>query len=65
MSQIYVLDPATSRVLVYYKDDKTGGATYSIQYIFEDLKDIRDIYVDKDTNKMYLMDASKVYEVVL
>jgi hypothetical protein len=65
MSQIYILEPSTSRVLVYYKDAKTGGATYSTQYIFEELTDLRDLYVDKDTNKMYLMDGTKVYTVNL
>ncbi len=65
MSQVYVLEPSTSRVLVFMKDDRTGGLNYTNQYLFEELKDIRDIYVDKDTNKLYLLDASKVYEVVL
>ena len=65
MSQIYVLEPAAKRVLVYYKDDSTGGATYNNQFVFDDLTDLRDLYVDKDTNKMYLMDGSKIYTVVL
>jgi hypothetical protein len=65
MSQIYILEPSTSRVLIYYKDEKTGGATYSNQYIFDDLTDLRDFYVDKDTGKIYLMDGSKVYVVKL
>jgi hypothetical protein len=66
MSQIYVLEPSTSRVLVFYKDNTAaGGATYSSQYVFDDLKDLRDVYVDKNTNKMYLLDATKIYEVVL
>lgn len=65
MSQIYILEPLEKRVLVYYKDERTGGATYSSQYVFDELNDLRDLYVDKDTNKMYLMDASKVYTVNL
>lgn len=65
MSQIYVLEPEKQRVLVYYKDDRTGGATYSKQLLFDDLSDLRDLWVDKDTNKFYLLDASKVYEVAL
>lgn len=65
MSSIYVLEPSEKRVLVYYKDDKTGGAIYSNQYVFDDISELRDIYVDKDTNKMYLLDKSRVYEVVL
>lgn len=64
MGAIYVLEPAAKRVLVYYKDDKTHGVNYTNQYIFDDLTDIRDIYFDKDANKLYLLDASKIYEVV-
>jgi len=65
MSQIYVLEPSEKRVLVYYKDESTGGATYSNQYVFDDIPDLRDLYVDKDSNKMYLMDGSKIYWVAL
>jgi hypothetical protein len=65
MSQIYVLEPSTSRIFIYYKDERTGGATYSSQLVFEDLTDLRDLYVDKDTNKLYLLDATKVYTVGL
>ncbi len=65
MAQIYVLEPSEKRVLVYYKDGSTGGATYDSQYVFDDLTDLRDLYVDKDTNRMYLMDGSKVYTVNL
>ncbi len=65
MNAIYILEPSAKRVLVYFKDEKTGGATYNNQFIFDDIADLRDIYVDKDTNKMYLMDASKIYTVNL
>ncbi len=65
MPQLYILEPAQHRVLMYYKDDKTGGLTYSAQYIFDDLNDIRDFYVDKEGKNMYLLDQSKVYKVAL
>ena len=65
MNNIYILEPSTKRVLVFAKDDKNFAANYVTQYIFDDLKDLRDIYVDKDTNKLYLVDASKVYMVSL
>lgn len=65
MSAIYVLEPSKSRVLVYFKDDRTGGATYNRQLVFDDIDDIRDMWVDKDTNKLYLLDESQVYEVAL
>jgi len=65
MSSIYILEPAKQRVLIYYKDPKTGGASYDKQLVFDDLTDLRDLFVDKDTNKLYLLDQSHVYEVTL
>lgn len=63
MRAIYVLEPSAKRVVLYEKDDKTGGATYKNQYVFDELDDLRDLFFDKDTNKLYLLDASKVYTV--
>ena len=65
MPQVYLLEPSTRRVMVYYKDEQNKALTYQAQYIFDDLTDIRSMYVDKDSNKLYLMDATKVYEVDL
>jgi len=61
MSQLYVLDPANSRVLVFNKDAKTGGLVYSTQYVFEGLDDIRDIYISQAENRMYLLTGDKVW----
>lgn len=65
MNQIYILEPVNRRVLVYNKDDRTGGATYANQIVFDDVQELRDLYVDKDTNKLYVLDQTKVYEVSL
>jgi hypothetical protein len=65
MSQIFVLEPSENRVLVYNKDDRTGGAVYTGQYIFDDLEDIRDFYVDKNTNTMYVLTATAIYRTAL
>lgn len=65
MNQIYILEPELRRVLIFQKDAKTGGATYNNQIVFDDLEDMRDLYVDKDTNKLYVLDKTKVYEVAL
>lgn len=65
MAQVYILEPSEHRVMVYYKDDKTNGLTYQAQYVFDDIADIRDLWVDKNTNKLYLLDATRVYEVTL
>jgi hypothetical protein len=51
---------------VFAKDDKTGGATYLQQFVFDDtMADLRDLFVDKDTNRLYVMDSTKVYQVSL
>lgn len=65
MSQIFVLEPSENRVLVYNKDDRTGGAVYTGQYIFDDLEDIKDFYVDKDTNTMYVLTGTSIYRTML
>ncbi len=65
MNNIFVLEPSTSRILKYDKDDRTGGATYTGQYIFDELSDIQDFYVDKDTNTMYVLTKTAVYRTNL
>lgn len=65
MNQIYMLEGNENRVLVYNKDDRTGGAVYTGQYIFDDIEDIRDMYVDKDTNTIYLLTGTAVYRAAL
>jgi len=65
MNQIYILEPNENRILVYLKDDKTGGASYNSQYIFDDLQGIKDLVVDKDTNTMYVLTKDAVYRVAL
>lgn len=65
MNQIYILEPSERRVLVFSKDSRTGGANYERQLVFDDLMELRDIYVDKDTNRLYLLDQTTIYEVAL
>ena len=65
MSNIYIVEPSTKRVFVYTKDEKDNAMAYVNQYVFDDIPDIRDIYVDKDTNTMYLLDGTKVYKVTM
>lgn len=64
MDQIYILEPTERRVLVYSKKDK--GASYEKQFVFDQsIGELRDILVNKDTNKLYLLTESKVYTVDL
>lgn len=65
MTQIFVLEPSENRILVYNKDDRSGGAVYTGQYIFDELDDIKDFYFDKDTNTMYVLTGTAVYRTTL
>ncbi len=65
IQQVYILEPSLHRVMVYYKDDKNNALTYQAQYVFDNINDLRDLYVDTDGNKLYLLDATKVYSVDL
>ncbi|MBU1018444.1 MAG: hypothetical protein ABII07_02045 [Patescibacteria group bacterium] len=60
-SQLYLLDSANSRVLVFNKDANTGNLVYSTQYVFDELDEIRDIYVAQDESRMYLLTEDSVY----
>jgi hypothetical protein len=63
MFQVFVLDFAENRVLIYNKDSKSGNLVYSAQYVFENVGELKDIYVDKEASRFYVLDKSKVYEV--
>jgi len=65
LNKIFVLEPSKNRVLVFDKDTQGLGATYSAQYVFDSIQDVRDMYYDKGTNRLYLLDAQKIYEVAL
>lgn len=65
MPQLYILEPSAHRIMAFYKDDKGANnrsLVYSMQYVFDDINDVRDFYVDKDAKKIYLLDQSKVYQ---
>ncbi|MFH1720931.1 MAG: hypothetical protein ABH856_04980 [Patescibacteria group bacterium] len=64
-NQVLVLDSALKRIFVYVKDLKTGNIMYTGQLVFPTLPGLRDMYVDKDVNKLYLLDSQKVYEIEL
>lgn len=62
LDQVFVLDGDESKVLIYRKDSKTGNVEYQSQYLFEGVGDLRDLYVDPDTRKMYVLSENGVYE---
>jgi len=63
LNKIFILEPSKNRVVVFDKDLKSGGAIYSGQYVFDNLPGIKDIFFDKDSNRLYLLDSKKLYEV--
>lgn len=65
MSQVYVMEPSNNRILSYNKDVQSGNLIYSAQYIFDAIPEMKDFFVDKVSNKLYLLDKTKVYEVKL
>lgn len=62
ISEVYVLDGREARVLVYSKDTKTGNLDYKTQYLFTGVGDLRDMYVNPDSKKMYVLTKTKVLE---
>lgn len=65
LNQVFVVDGAEKRVFVFNKDSKTGNIDYDSQYLLEVDEELRDVYVDSGSNKMYVLSKSKVYEVPL
>ncbi len=65
LNRIFILEASKNRVLVLDKDTTSGNAVYSGQYVFDGLGDMRDMYFDKGSNRLYLLDAQHIYEVTI
>lgn len=65
LNKIFILEPSKNRVLLLEKDLQTGSASYSGQYVFDNINDVKDIYYDKDSNRLYLLDTQRLFEIVL
>lgn len=63
MSQVFVLDLNTSRVLVYIKDVRSGDLVYSRQYVLDNAEELRDVYFDKEANRIYVLGKTKIYQI--
>jgi hypothetical protein len=63
MAEIFVLEPSKNRVLVFVKDEKDFGVAYSRQFVFENVGQLRDVYFDKDSRFLYVLDESKLYRL--
>jgi hypothetical protein len=62
LNEIYVMDAKEGRVLVYLKDSRTGNLDYQTQYLFVNVGELRDLYVDADAKKLYVLTANKILE---
>ncbi len=67
---VYVLDQNAKRILRFYKDPPEAGTearslVYNMQYLFEDLTDVRDFWIDPAEQKLFIVDSQNVYEVVI
>jgi hypothetical protein len=65
LNQIFILEPSKQRVIIFDKDSRTGDAVFSKQLVFDDLQDMRDLYVDPNTSRLYIIDQANLYEVAL
>ncbi|MBN1494868.1 hypothetical protein JW911_04000 [Candidatus Peregrinibacteria bacterium] len=65
LNKIFILEPSKYRVVVLEKDIQSNNAVYSTQYVFDSINDVRDMYYDKGSNRLYLLDPQRIYEVIL
>lgn len=64
---LYVLDATGGRVLRFFKDPSDAGSDnrnliYNTQYLFEDLKDIQDFWVDDSEQKIFVITKTALFE---
>ena len=65
---LYFLDPKAGRVIVATPGSSSGGeGSYVRQYILEgdQIGDLKDIFVDEEETKMYLIDDKRIHVVDL
>ena len=63
---LYFLDSANKRVVMVTGGGATGESTYMKQFVLEGEIDIlKDIYVDPDESRLYVMDAKSIYAIDL
>ena len=60
LDEVYILDSQDGRVLVFLKDSQTGNLEYSSQYLIDGMGELRDIYVDADSRKLYVLTPTAV-----
>jgi hypothetical protein len=63
----YFLDPENSRVIIATDGGATGESTYIRQYVLEgdQIGDLKDLYVDPDDTRLYVLDDKRLYVIDL
>jgi len=63
----YFLDPAGKRIVVTTNDGDLGDSLYLKQYVLdsEQVGTLKDLYVDADDTRLYVLDEKKVYVIDL
>lgn len=65
--KLYFLDPVQARVIVATDGGATGESSYVKQYFLEgdQIGELRDLYVDPEETKIYVLDEKRIYVVDL
>ena len=63
----YFLDPVRSRVIITTDGGSSGEAVYLKQYVLEgeEIGELKDIYVDPDESRLYVLGEKRLYKVDL
>lgn len=64
LSSLYVFDPVHKRVVVAEKT-RDGNALYSKQIVFEELEDVKSIYVPPAEDYLYVLTKKAIYRIGL
>lgn len=65
LDEVFVLDSGENKVVVYLKDSRTGNLVYQSQYLFDNVDELRDLYVDEETRTLFVLTATKIIELSL
>lgn len=63
----YFLDPEGKRIIVTTNDGDLGDSLYLKQYVLdsEQVGKLKDLYVDEDDSRLYVLDDKKIYAIDL
>lgn len=62
LDNLYILDPVNKRVVILEKSS-SGVSRYYGQVVFEDLENIKRIYVEKSEDKLHVLTDKEIYRI--